>query len=246
MTNSHKMKTMTFGHFAEPKDSSCNRRRAGGILKAGKNGENAAPRRKGENAYARTDGIPQGTKASEPAGRRLRVVHGKGVAKTSVDEIVRGANVAKGTFYLYFHDKDQLLGQLVYNISAQVLEEAYEWLDERRTPDFVENVLLLLDYVVEYFKRNKLVLRLVERNFSWPMVAKQMSERRGPLWARLMRDLEASPLAARYTEDELFKMIFVIIEMLGSVCYSSIIEGKPDTVDNMKPVLYGIVRKILS
>lgn len=67
-----------------------------------------------------------------------------------------------------------------------------------------------------------------------------------PLWARLMRDLEASPLAARYTEDELFKMIFVIIEMLGSVCYSSIIEGKPDTVDNMKPVLYGIVRKILS
>ena len=43
-----------------------------------------------------------------------------------------------------------------------------------------------------------------------------------------------------------FKMIFVIIEMLGSVCYSSIIEGKPDTVDNMKPVLYGIVRKILS
>ena len=210
MTNSHKMKTMTFGHFAEPKDSSCNRRRAGGILKAGKNGENAAPRRKGENAYARTDGIPQ------------------------------------GTFYLYFHDKDQLLGQLVYNISAQVLEEAYEWLDERRTPDFVENVLLLLDYVVEYFKRNKLVLRLVERNFSWPMVAKQMSERRGPLWARLMRDLEASPLAARYTEDELFKMIFVIIEMLGSVCYSSIIEGKPDTVDNMKPVLYGIVRKILS
>ena len=114
------------------------------------------------------------------------------------------------------------------------------------TPDFVENVLLLLDYVVEYFKRNKLVLRLVERNFSWPMVAKQMSERRGPLWARLMRDLEASPLAARYTEDELFKMIFVIIEMLGSVCYSSIIEGKPDTVDNMKPVLYGIVRKILS
>ena len=142
----------------------------------------------------------------------------KGVAKTSVDEIVRGANVAKGTF----------------------------WLDERRTPDFVENVLLLLDYVVEYFKRNKLVLRLVERNFSWPMVAKQMSERRGPLWARLMRDLEASPLAARYTEDELFKMIFVIIEMLGSVCYSSIIEGKPDTVDNMKPVLYGIVPKILS
>ena len=169
----------------------------------------------------------------------------KGVAKTSVDEIVRRANVAKGTFYLYFQDKDQLLQQLVYDISARVLEEAYAWLEERRTPDFVENVLLMLDYIVEYFKRNKLVLRLVERDFSWPMVARQMSERSDPLWDRLMSDLERSPQASRYSEEELFRIIFVIVEMVGSVCYSSIIEGKPDTIDNMKPVLYGIVRNIL-
>lgn len=169
----------------------------------------------------------------------------KGVAKTSVDEIARRANVAKGTFYLYFQDKDQLLQQLVYDISARVLEEAYTWLEERRTPDFVENVLLMLDYIIEYFKRNKLVLRLVERNFSWPMVARQMSERSDPLWDRLMSDLERSPQASRYSEEELFRIIFVIVEMVGSVCYSSIIEGKPDTIDNMKPVLYGIVRNIL-
>lgn len=169
----------------------------------------------------------------------------KGVAKTSVDEIVRRANVAKGTFYLYFQDKDQLLQQLVYDISARVLEEAYAWLEERRTPDFVENVLLMLDYIIEYFKRNKLVLRLVERNFSWPMVARQMSERSDPLWDRLMSDLERSPQASRYSEEELFRIVFVIVEMVGSVCYSSIIEGKPDTIDNMKPVLYGIVRNIL-
>lgn len=169
----------------------------------------------------------------------------KGVAKTSVDEIVRRANVAKGTFYLYFQDKDQLLQQLVYDISARVLEEAYAWLEERRTPDFVENVLLMLDYIIEYFKRNKLVLRLVERNFSWPMVARQMSERSDPLWDRLMSDLERSPQASRYSEEELFRIIFVIVEMVGSVCYSSIIEGKPDTIDSMKPVLYGIVRNIL-
>ena len=42
----------------------------------------------------------------------------KGVNKTSVDEIVKKANVAKGTFYLYFHDKTQLLQQLTYRISA--------------------------------------------------------------------------------------------------------------------------------
>lgn len=33
--------------------------------------------------------------------------------------------------------------------------------------------------------------------------------------------------------------------MVGSVCFSSIIEGNPDTIDNMKPVLYGMVRRVL-
>ena len=55
-----------------------------------------------------------------------------------------------------------------------------------------------------------------------------------------------SPLAQKYTPDEIFKLIFVLIEMCGSVCYSSIIEEKPDTIDHMKPVLYSIIRKSLS
>ena len=46
-------------------------------------------------------------------------------------------------------------------------------------------------------------------------------------------------------EDELFKLIFVILEMIGSTCYSSIIQGNPDTIDNMKPILYGLVRKMI-
>ena len=36
----------------------------------------------------------------------------KGVNKTSVDEIVKKANVAKGTFYLYFKDKYDIRNRL--------------------------------------------------------------------------------------------------------------------------------------
>lgn len=169
----------------------------------------------------------------------------KGVAKTSVDEIVRGANVAKGTFYLYFHDKEHLLQQLAYQISARVLAEGYEYVQARRTGDFTENVVLLIDYVIEYFKRNKLTLRLLERNFSWPAVERQLSLREDPFWDKIAGTLEASSFAQSRTEDELFKTIFVLIEMVGSVCFSSIIEGNPDTIDNMKPVLYGMVRRVL-
>lgn len=169
----------------------------------------------------------------------------KGVAKTSVDEIAKGANVAKGTFYLYFHDKDHLLQQLAYQISFRVLSEGYEFVSARQTDSFTENVILLIDYVIEYFKGNKLILRLIQRNFSWPMVEKQLSLREDPLWDKLMAAVEKSGVARGRTEDELFKLIFVILEMIGSTCYSSIIQGNPDTIDNMKPVLYGLVRKMI-
>ncbi|WP_322184158.1 TetR/AcrR family transcriptional regulator [Neglectibacter caecimuris] len=169
----------------------------------------------------------------------------KGVSKTSVDEIAKGANVAKGTFYLYFHDKEHLLQQLAYQISFRVLSEGYEFVNARQTKDFTENVILLIDYVIEYFKRNKLILRLIQRNFSWPIVERQLSLREDPLWDKLMTAVEQSGIAQGRTEDELFKLIFVILEMIGSTCYSSIIQGNPDTIDNMKPILYGLVRKMI-
>ncbi|HEY6014490.1 MAG TPA: helix-turn-helix domain-containing protein, partial [Candidatus Limnocylindrales bacterium] len=37
----------------------------------------------------------------------MRVFSAKGVAATSVDDIVRAAGLAKGTFYLYFATKDE-------------------------------------------------------------------------------------------------------------------------------------------
>jgi hypothetical protein len=36
------------------------------------------------------------------------------------------------------------------------------------------------------------------------------------------------------------------LSMCMSVCYSSILEGKPDNIDAMKPVLYDIIRRALS
>lgn len=170
----------------------------------------------------------------------------KGVSKTSVDEIAKWANVAKGTFYLYFHDKEHLMQQLAYQISFRILSEGYEYVSGKLTEDFTENVILLVDYIIEYFKDNKMTLRLIERNFSWPMVERQLSLRENPLWDKLMTAVEKSSVARGRTEEELFKLIFVIFEMLGSTCYSSIILGHPDTIDNMKPVLYGLVRKMLA
>lgn len=70
----------------------------------------------------------------------LAVFVAKGVAATSVDDIVRAAGVAKGTFYLYFQTKDDIVGavaeRLVEGVSDQIEELA-----KARTRSPIERLL---------------------------------------------------------------------------------------------------------
>ncbi|MGG1943883.1 TetR/AcrR family transcriptional regulator [Trinickia sp. NRRL B-1857] len=54
------------------------------------------------------------------AAQRLFVEHG--VAATTVDQITAAAEVAKGTFYLYFSSKDELLAALGARFGEELLE----------------------------------------------------------------------------------------------------------------------------
>lgn len=54
-----------------------------------------------------------------------------------------------------------------------------------------------------------------------------------------------SPEMAGRTEREIDQRITALGSMCISVCYTSVLEGKPDNIDNMKPILYDIIRRAL-
>ena len=174
-----------------------------------------------------------------------RLFMSKGQPKTSIDDIVQEAQVAKGSFYTYFKNKDDLTQQLVDRLCTRILRESYAASRQMPAADFADRVVHLMDQIIEHFKRNKLQLYLIRRNFSWPMVEHELSQPSDPVWQDLASALEHSPLMERYTSEELFRLIFVLVEMCGSICYASIIEGRPAGIEQMKPILYDIVRKSL-
>ena len=53
-----------------------------------------------------------------------RLFREKGVRSVSIDEIVQGAGIAKGTFYLYFKTKDDLLEKLADAVVRQMVAAA--------------------------------------------------------------------------------------------------------------------------
>ncbi|MBC8571171.1 TetR/AcrR family transcriptional regulator [Zongyangia hominis] len=169
----------------------------------------------------------------------------KGFQKTSIDEIVKNAKVAKGTFYLYFRDKSDIMQHIVLHISCRVLKDAYDNMMANDTGDFVENIILIADFIINYFTKNKLVLQMVERNFSWPLIREKLDDEQFSVLNDILASCFSHPYLEGHSQDEIYKLLFVIIELCGSISYTSIIMNQPDTIENMKPFLYDIIRKIL-
>jgi len=171
----------------------------------------------------------------------------KGINKTTIDDIASNANVGKGTFYLYFKDKTDIMQEIVYKISRKILLYAHKQVKKNPSGDFLKDVISLIDYIIEYFKNNILVLKLIEKNFSWPLIKEKLNNSDSDKEMDTLLELCISnSYMSMYTKDEAFKIIFMIIEMCGSICFSSIINKQPDTIDNMKPTLYMMITKILS
>ena len=171
----------------------------------------------------------------------------RGTAKTSVEDITSRAKVAKGTFYLYFQDKGAVMQALRGRVSYQLLNNACEAV-ERQTglETFPDKMVAVIDHIIEALRRDTVVLKFLERNFVWPGLDQiEASRDAAPLMRKLLNVVLTSPEMAGRTEREVYQRITALGSMCMSVCYSSILEGKPDNIDSMKPVLYDIIRKAL-
>ncbi|QSI29947.1 TetR family transcriptional regulator [Variovorax sp. RKNM96] len=93
----------------------------------------------GEAEAATPTAARRRTKAPETRAVALmdaaeRLFIAKGIASTSIDDIAAGAQVAKGTFYLYFPSKEAMLGALQQRFVDTFCERLQNAMDRHR-PD---------------------------------------------------------------------------------------------------------------
>lgn len=171
----------------------------------------------------------------------------QGLNHTSVDDIVMKAQVAKGTFYLYFKDKAALIEEVMFKVIRNILLDAYVKMQSIATGDFVQDVLLFTDHIIEYFRHNKLTLRLIERNLSWASAYLHFYHcEKDPHFLEMVHHFTQNPQLAAESEDEAITMLFILVTTCCSVCYSSIMHGLPDKIEEVKPILYKMIRRMLS
>ncbi|WP_338627354.1 TetR/AcrR family transcriptional regulator [Clostridium baratii] len=169
----------------------------------------------------------------------------KGINNTSIDEIVKSAGVAKGTFYLYFKDKYDLVKKLILLKSSILIEKAYEKTKEKKFEQIEDMVLYFAEYIIDYFKENKLLLGIINKNFSYVIHKnKSIMEKKAEIDEIIGIFLEKL-LERGFSEEEGKITLFMIIELVGSVCYSSIILGEPEEIEVIKPILFKKIRLML-
>lgn len=167
----------------------------------------------------------------------------KGVVDTSIDDIVKEAGVGKGTFYLYFKDKYDLLEKLISQEGVEVIHRAAIETEEKDFDNFEDQILYFIDSIIDYLEANESKLNLIHKSLSWNIIKKAIDkhEEVNQIYEMFSRGYNGTK-----TRDEIDIILFMIIELIGSVSYSSIILKEPADINTVKPLLYSAVKGIIN
>lgn len=171
----------------------------------------------------------------------------KGFSKTSISDIVNKAGVAKGTFYLYFKDKYDIRNKLIAHKSSQLFRIALDELGpEIKEMDYEERVIRIIDKIVNQLNENQSLLTFISKNLSWGVFKSALTASSGDDdvdFSSVYREM-LNEAPCEFKDPEI--MMFMIIELVSSTCYSSILYSEPCSINELKPYLYNTVKLIIA
>lgn len=172
----------------------------------------------------------------------------KGIKNTSIQEIVDSANVAKGTFYLYFKDKYELQDILITKKSEKLFNDALNELRKNYIQNFSDQIIFIINYVIDELKKKPLLLKFISKNLSWGIYNKSLikiydngENSESSFYSLFLKGVKENNIKLENPEVTLF----MIIELVSSTCFTSILDKRPLPIDEYKPYLYNAIRQFI-
>ncbi len=169
----------------------------------------------------------------------------QGINQTSISDIVKKAGVAKGTFYLYCNDKYYIRNRLISMNSNQLFAKAYQELLEQPITSAEDKIIFLMKHILLELQKEPMLLSLIYKDLSWALFKEAVTNFSDDEDTDFLTLLESvfkdSPV--KYRDNEV--MMFLIVEMVSSSGYSSIIYKQPMPLEDLIPQLETAVRGIM-
>lgn len=173
----------------------------------------------------------------------------KGWFETTISDIVKQANVAKGTFYLYFKDKYDIRNNLISYKANQLLLSAHEDLTKNHSEinNLIDQIIYIVKFIVTELNANHSLLKLLAKNLSWGVFKSALDSptdefEENNFWSMFCSMIPEQTLSEKEAEI----MIFQIIELVGSTVYNVILYDEPVTLEEFMPYLEQSIRLIMN
>ena len=162
-----------------------------------------------------------------------------GTHLVSIDEIVKGAGVAKGTFYLYFKDRYDLISTLIIEKASKYMSLLSDEYEPRNFGDVSTSVRHYIEYISDFLQKNKTLCILIEKNLNTCVNAVAQTQE-GPI-KELYEKIFSELINCGVSEAEARAKLYLYIELIVSSCCNAIIRETPYTIEELKPHLCQII-----
>ena len=174
----------------------------------------------------------------------------KGVKDTSIQEIADRADVGKGTFYLYFKDKYEIRDVLIYRKSKKIFDDAYKESKKETFTTLTDQMIFIIDRVINKLNKNQVMLKFISKNLSWGIFNETITkvynisneQDKNGIYSLFLKGIKEYNINLDRPEVTLF----MIIELVGSTCFNSIIYKEPVSIEELKPYLYDTIKKMIN
>lgn len=100
-----------------------------------------------------------------------KLIHEKEICKITVSDIIREADISRGTFYAHYPDVESVLKQ----IENEELKILMEYVESFGFENIMNNISVLIEQICEYLNRDKEYYRMLAQsnvlsNFLWRLV----------------------------------------------------------------------------
>ena len=152
-----------------------------------------------------------------------------GINTTPIDEVVKCAGVAKGTFYLYFHDKYDLMDQIILYKSAAIIKSVIAQMKNINTDNKMEAVELLS--VIS--EKSSILYSLIIDN--------------GDDNIKLDFDYLTDIIVKLGNPPENAKKLLLLVStMIFTTASNAILSRSPFTIEEIRPEIHLAVKKMLA
>lgn len=176
----------------------------------------------------------------------IGVFKDKGIGRTTVSDITRVAGVAKGTFYLYFDSKEQLLGALKERFVDEILAHATSHYERVGREDWWALADSVIESWTDFMLERKDMIQVIMQESITPESYRVFAECEAKVDAMFATGIQAGIQAGvfRTIDPELISKFFH--HSLDGTLTHAILYGEPIDRDRFVTAAKEMVRKVLA